>query len=115
MTDGTPAFEPLSRLFRGDRERIRRTLEIFLRVTREDLQQLDGAYAGRDWVEIARLMHKTKSACLQIGEQAAAAAAAAVECALKSDAGTRVQAYVVVREELRRVEERVARYLAMES
>jgi HPt (histidine-containing phosphotransfer) domain-containing protein len=114
MTDGTPAFEPLSRLFRGDREKVRRTLDIFLRVTREDIQQLDGAYAGHDWIEIARLMHKTKSACLQIGEQAAAAAAVAVECTL-SDADARVQAYAMVREELGRVEERVARYLAMES
>lgn len=114
MTDGVPTFEPLSRLLRGDRERIRRTLDIFLRVTREDLHHLDRAYVDCDWTEVSRMMHKMKSACLQIGEQAAAEAAAAVECAL-SDADARMQAYAIVREELGRVEERVARYLAMES
>lgn len=114
MTDGTSAFEPLSKLFRGDRERIRRTLDVFLRVTQEDLHRLDRAYADRDWTEIARLMHKMKSACLQIGEQAAADAAVAVECAL-SDAGARAGVYASAREELGRVEERVVRYLAMDN
>jgi HPt (histidine-containing phosphotransfer) domain-containing protein len=114
MSDGIPAFEPLNSLLRGDRERIRRTLGIFLQVTRGDIGQLDGAYIAGDWTEIARLMHKMKSACLQIGEQAAAEAAVALECAL-SDADARMRAYARVREELERVEERVARYLAMES
>jgi len=114
MTDGAPAFEPLNSLLRGDRERIRRTLDIFLRVTREDLRQLDGAHAGGDWKKIAQLMHKTKSAWEAAWERAAAEAAVAVERAA-ADPDTRARAYAIVREELERVEERVARYLAMES
>jgi HPt (histidine-containing phosphotransfer) domain-containing protein len=114
MTDGVPPFEPLDRLFRGDSERIRRMLDIFLQITREDIQLMDRAFADCDWTEIARLMHKTKSACLQVGERAAAEAAVAVECTL-SDEDARGQAYEMMREELERVEERVARYLSMES
>ena len=112
MTDDRPAFEPLVTLFKGDRERIRRTLDIFLRVIREDLQHLDGAYARHDWMKIAGLMHRMKSACLQIGERNAAEAAEAVERALH-DADARMRIYAAAREALGHVEGRVARHLAL--
>ena len=114
MTNGLPAFEPLSRLFRGDRDRIRRTLDVFLSVTRSDLELLDGAYDGGNWTEIARLMHKMKSGCQQIGENGAADAAVAVENALKSGV-IDPAAFATAREALGQVEQRVARYLAMDN
>lgn len=112
MADDRPAFEPLDTLFKGDRERVRRTLDVFLRVIREDLRQLDGAHARHDWTEVAWLMHRMKSACRQIGEREAAEAAEAVERALH-DADARTRIYAAAREELGQVEGRVARYLAV--
>ncbi|GAB3092114.1 Hpt domain-containing protein [Lysobacter terrae] len=115
MTDDAPVFEPLSKLFHGDRERIRRTLEVFLRVAQADSERLEGAFAGQDWAEIGRLMHKLKSSCRQIGEHAAAEAAVAMETALSSQEDDRATAFRAVREELARVEQRVVRYLATEN
>jgi HPt (histidine-containing phosphotransfer) domain-containing protein len=113
MRDDTPAFEPLNRLFHGNRDQMLRALNVFHRVTETDLAQLDAAYAGEDWAEIARILHKTKSACLQIGESEAADAAVAAELALR-DMNARAPAYRVAREALGRVQARVAHYLADE-
>jgi HPt (histidine-containing phosphotransfer) domain-containing protein len=113
MRDDTPAFEPLSRLFHGNREQMRRALNVFHRVTAEDLAQLDAAFSDNDWAEIARVLHKTKSACLQIGESEAAEAAVAAERALL-DVNVRAPAYRMAREELGRVQERVTQYLTAE-
>lgn len=119
MTDEAPVFEPLSRLFHDDRERIRRTLEVFLQVVRTDRERLEGAAAGRDWAEIGRLMHRLKSSFRQIGEDAAAEAAVAMEAALAGQAAGEADAPTTalrtVREELAQVEQRVARYLATEN
>ncbi|HEY1141995.1 MAG TPA: Hpt domain-containing protein [Lysobacter sp.] len=119
MTDDAPAFEPLSSLFHGDRERMRRTLEVFLQVVRTDGERLEAAFAGQDWAEIGRLMHRLKSSLRQIGEYAAAEAAVAMEAALAGhvagEADARTTALRAVREELVQVEQRVARYLATEN
>lgn len=113
MTDGS-AFAPLTQLFHGDREKVRRALDVFLRVTRIDLEQLDRAYADADWTTIARLMHRIKSACQQIGEAAAGEAALALERAMLSDVDRRSTVFQAAREELERVQDRVAGYLAEE-
>src|SRR5688572_7642603 len=80
----TPTFEPLIQLFRGDAGRVRRALEIFARVTRQDLEQLDAAFANGDWAAIGTLAHKMKAGCQQIGETAAATGLASIERALSS-------------------------------
>ena len=106
-----PPFEPLSRLFRGDAARVRRALEIFERVTAEDLRQLDAAYAGRDWATIASLAHKMKSGCLQIGEAAAAAGLAFIERTVATG-GTAIDGeFATTRHELDGVMMRIADYL----
>lgn len=113
MTEAS-AFAPLTRLLQGDREKVRRTLDVFLRVTQEDLKQLDLAYADADWTTIARLMHRMKSACQQIGEIAAGEAASAVEGAMLADVDRRIAIFEAARDELERVQNRVAGYLATE-
>src|SRR5688500_18476943 len=112
MTNGTPPFEPLSRLFRGDASRVRRTLEIFERVTRQDLDQLDAAFASRDWATVSMLCHKMKSGFLQIGETTAAAGLASIERAVcaRSEDGAVMPELVSTRAELDRVMVRVAEY-----
>ena len=110
--NATPTFEPLSRLFRGDTDRIRRVLEIFERVTRKDLERMDQVYADRDWVALGGMAHRMKSGCLQIGEASAAAGLAAIERSLPA-AGTDAFAreFAASREELDRVMMRVSGYL----
>ena len=114
MSDAKPMFEPLSSLFRGDRDKIRRALAIFQDVARGDLEQLDKANASRDRAAIGRLMHKMKSGCMQIGEDAAADALSAVEQALSADDDTLAHAFALAREELDRMQLRVAAYLSTE-
>lgn len=114
MANTLPAFEALSRLFRGDEGKIRRALEVFERVTCSDLERLDQARARGDWVAIGGLMHKMKSACQQIGETAAAEAMLVVEGELRSGGGAREVALAAARDELEGVQDRVARYLATE-
>ena len=114
MTNGTPPFEPLSRLFRGDASRIRRTLEIFERVTRQDLEQLYAAFASCDWATVSVLSHKMKSGFLQIGETTAAAGLASIEravCGARGDDAV-IQELASTRAELDGVMMRVAEYLA---
>ncbi|HEY0660860.1 MAG TPA: Hpt domain-containing protein [Lysobacter sp.] len=110
-------FEPLSRLFRGDPAKVRRALDVFQRTTCSDLEQLDRAYAAGDRASIGRLMHKMRSGCMQVGEDAAAEAIQAVErtlhAAAESDAFAR--AFAFARDELDRVQARVAAYLSTES
>ena len=114
MTNGTPPFEPLSRLFRGDTSRVRRTLEIFERVTRQDLEQLYAAFASCDWATVSVLSHKMKSGFLQIGETTAAAGLASIEravCGARGDDAV-IQELASTRAELEGVMMRVAEYLA---
>lgn len=108
-----PTFESLSRLFRGDANRVRRVLEIFERVCREDLRQLDMACAAGDWEAVRTLAHKMKSGCRQVGETAAADGLASVEQALCGGAGGDCVAMelAALRDELDRVMARVAAYL----
>lgn len=110
----TPPFEPLSRIFRGDVERVCRALEIFARVTCQDLEQLDAAYASRDWATVRMLAHKMKAGCLQIGEATAAAGLVSIERALLSDQASETVAseFASTRDELDNVMRRVATYLA---
>lgn len=114
MANTSLAFEALSRLFRGDKDKTRRALEVFEGVTRSDLERLDQAHACGDWIAIGGLMHRMKSACQQIGEIAAADAMLVVENELKSAEGARESALAAARDELEKVQDRVARYLAME-
>ncbi len=114
MANTSLAFEALSRLFRGDKDKTRRALEVFEGVTRGDLERLDQAHACGDWVAIGGLMHRMKSACQQIGEIAAAEAMLVVEDELKSAEGAREEALAAARDELEKVQDRVARYLATE-
>ena len=110
----TPAFEPLSKLFRGDIDRMRRALEIFERVTREDLVRMDQAWAIRDWPALGRLAHRTRSGCLQIGETAAAEGLAAIEHTSSSPDETHAfsKNFAATRAELEQVVKRVAVFLA---
>jgi HPt (histidine-containing phosphotransfer) domain-containing protein len=108
-----PSFEPLIKLFKGDTERICQALEIFERVTRQDLERMDQVYASQDWAALGRMAHKTRSGCLQIGEVSAAAQLACIEqsssSAGASDAFARE--YVATRQELEGVMQRVMAYL----
>ncbi|MGO1000191.1 Hpt domain-containing protein [Lysobacter sp. CA196] len=109
----TSDFEPLSRLLRGDAARVRRVLDVFARCTREDLQQLDQAWASRDWATLGALAHKMKSGCLQIGEKSAAEGLAAIERELSagSPGDTLAQTFAATRDELDGVMMRVLAYL----
>ena len=109
-----PAFEPLSKLFRGDTDRMRRALEIFERVTREDLRRMDQAWAIRDWPALGRLAHRTRSGCLQIGEVVAADGLAAIERTSSSPDWTDEVSrdFAATRAELDQVIKRVAAFLA---
>lgn len=115
MRNDTPPFEPLSRLFQGDASRVRRTLEIFERVTRQDLEQLDAGLASRDWATVSMLSHKMKSGFLQIGETTAAAGLASIERAVCGARGNNavIQELASTRAELDGVMRRVAEYLAI--
>lgn len=116
MSDAKPMFEPLSSLFRGNHDKIRRALDIFQGATCCDLEQLDRAYASHERAAIGQLMHKTRSGCMQIGEDVAAEAISAVERALHAapDDDAFTSAFVTARHELDRVQARVARYLSTE-
>lgn len=112
----TPAFGPLSKLFRGDTDRMRRALEIFERVTREDLGRMDQAWAGRDWPALGRLVHRTRSGCLQIGEVAAADGLATIERASSSsvEAEGLAKEFAATRAELDQMMQRVTAFLKIE-
>ena len=112
--NATAVFEPLSKLFRGDAERMHRALEIFERITRQDLERMDEAWAVRDWPALGRLAHRTKSGCLQIGETAAAEGLAAIELSSSSADETDAVSknFAATRAELDQVIERVAAFLA---
>ena len=113
MTNVMQPFEPLSRLFKGDASRVFRVLEIFERTTRQDLDQLDAAYASRDWTMIGQLAHKMKSACLQIGEASAATGLDLLErMHIGGGAGNAIiEEFMKTRSELEGVMGRVALYL----
>jgi HPt (histidine-containing phosphotransfer) domain-containing protein len=110
----TPGFQPLSRLLRGDAARVRRVLEVFARCTDEDLQQLDRAWASRDWATIGALTHKMKSGCLQIGETSAAEGLASIEREVSAGSAddTLGRIFATTRDELDGVMMRVIAYLA---
>ena len=109
-------FEPLGKLFHGDRQKVCHALKVFQRVTRDDLQRLDAAHAAGDWAEVGRLMHKMKSGCMQIGEIAAVEALTDVEHELAASRrnGQLETTFLRARSEMQRVQERVAGYLAAE-
>jgi HPt (histidine-containing phosphotransfer) domain-containing protein len=111
----TPSFEPLSKLFKGDTNRIRQALEIFERVTRQDLESMDQVYASRDWAALGRMAHKMRSGCLQIGEASAATQLAAIEQSSSSAGATDAFArgYAATRQELDGVMRRVTAYLTV--
>jgi HPt (histidine-containing phosphotransfer) domain-containing protein len=110
-----PSFEPLSKLFKGDIARIRQALEIFERVTRQDLERMDQVYAGRDWNALGRMAHKMRSGCLQIGEATAATQLAGIEHSSSSAGATDSFArnYAAARQELDGVMKRVTAYLTV--
>jgi HPt (histidine-containing phosphotransfer) domain-containing protein len=110
-------FEPLSKLFKGDVDRIRQALEIFERVTRQDLERMDQVYAGRDWAALGRMAHKMRSGCLQIGEASAATRLAGIEQSSSSAGASDVFArdFVAMRQELEGVMQRVIAFLATQN
>jgi HPt (histidine-containing phosphotransfer) domain-containing protein len=114
MNSPIPLFEPLSRLFRGDANRVRQVLEVFARVTPLDLERLDAAFANRDWATLGMLAHKMKAGCLQIGEQSAAAGLDSIERAHSSASAGEVitRDFAATRDELDGVMTRVVAYLA---
>lgn len=114
MNSVTPPFEPLSRLFRGDASRVRQVLEVFARVTAQDLERLNTAYANRDWATVGMLAHKMKAGCLQIGEASAAAGLDSIEQAHSSASASEVitRDFAATRDELDGVMMRVVAYLA---
>jgi HPt (histidine-containing phosphotransfer) domain-containing protein len=112
-----PSFEPLSKLFKGDTARIHQALEIFERVTRQDLERMDQAFAGQDWAALVRMAHKMRSGCLQIGEASAAAHLAGIEQSSSSAGASDAFArdYVATRQELDGVMQRVTAFLATQN
>jgi hypothetical protein len=114
MQSVVPPFEPLYRLFRGDVSRVRRTLEIFERVTREDVARLDAAFGSRDWASVGMLAHRMKAGCLQIGETVASTGLSVLERAVAAGvAGDEfIHEFATTRTELDGVMMRVAEYLA---
>lgn len=113
----SPSFEPLRKLFRDDTARIRQILEIFVRITHQDLGRLDVAYANKDWSALGRLAHKLRSGCHQLGEIDAAERLAAIERAASSATGSEKLdvEYALTRQELDRVMTRVGDYLQRKS
>lgn len=113
----SPSFEPLRKLFRDDTARIRQVLEIFVRITHQDLERLDTAYANQDWAALGRLAHKLRSGCHQLGEIDAAERLAAIERATSSAAGADAlpMEFALARQELDRVMARVSDYLLAKS
>ncbi|WP_460733045.1 Hpt domain-containing protein [Lysobacter tyrosinilyticus] len=109
-------FEPLGKLFHGNRQKVCHALTVFQRVTRDDLQRLDAAHAAGDWTDVGRLMHKMKSGCMQIGEVAAVDALSGVEHELGASRrnGQLEATFARARNEMDRVQERVAGYLETE-
>jgi HPt (histidine-containing phosphotransfer) domain-containing protein len=102
------------RLFRGDASRVRQVLEVFARVTCNDLEQLDAAYANRDWATVGMLAHKMKAGCLQLGETSAAAGLDSIERAHSGAGASELIAsgFAATRDELDGVMVRVVAYLA---
>jgi HPt (histidine-containing phosphotransfer) domain-containing protein len=113
--DTTPTFEPLRKLFRGDTERIRHALEVFERITRQDLDRMDYAYATQNWTVMGRLAHRMRSGCHQIGETDAVEKLAGIERATSFTARAETDAFAmefaIMRQELERVMTRVNEYL----
>jgi HPt (histidine-containing phosphotransfer) domain-containing protein len=111
----TPTFEPLRKLFRGDTQRLRQALQLFERVTRQDLDRLDYAYASKDWTALGRLAHRLRSGCHQIGEIESVQRLAAIERATSAPAGAEAEVfameYAITRQELEAVMTRVNEYL----
>ena len=105
-------FEMLSELLRNDQEKVQRMLGLFERVTRCDIGQLDDAFADGNRDAVRALAHRMKSACLQIGEEAAGHALAALEQLADGPSAPFEQGFHAAREELDRVLGRVDSYLA---
>lgn len=108
-------FEMLSELLRNDREKVRRMLGVFERVTRCDIERLDHAFADGNRDAIRALAHRMKSACLQIGEEAAGDALVSLENLADGPPAQFAQGFQTARGELDRVLARVDSYLASPS
>lgn len=99
-------FEPLQRLFRGDQVKIRRVLGILEKVLREDMEKLAQVRDNRDWIAVARLAHKIKSGCMQVGQHAAGAAMLGLEEAMQDRAfgdGSMDSEFDVANDEIQRL------------
>lgn len=105
-------YEMLSQLLRNDREKVRHMLGVFERVTRCDIERMDAAFTQGDRDAIRALAHRMKSACLQIGEQAAGHLLASLENLADGPHTSFEQGFQAAREELDRVLIRVDSYLA---
>lgn len=105
-------FEMLSELLRNDQEKVRRMLGVFEQVTRCDIERLDDAFASGNRDAIRALAHRMKSACLQIGEEAAGRALASLEQLAEGPSASFEPGFREAREELDRVLARVESYLS---
>lgn len=105
-------FPVLTQLFQNDREKVRRLLGLFERVTRDDIRRMDIAFAEGNRAEIRSLSHKMKSAYLQIGEETAAGCLGLLESLADGQEQESLETlFRTTRSELERVMERVRRYL----
>ncbi|WP_190285660.1 ATP-binding protein [Montanilutibacter psychrotolerans] len=59
----------LAEMLQGDEAKLARLLRIFTDTTRNDLLALEAARQSMDRSAVARLAHRLKSACMQMGEQ----------------------------------------------
>lgn len=110
-------FEPLQRLFKGDQAKIHHALRILEKVLQEDMERLGGARSDCDWIAVARLAHRIKSGCMQIGRHGAAAALLALEETAQVGAsgdGCRDREFNAANEEIRKLLTDIDGYLKRE-
>ena len=69
-------FPELVQLLDNDQDRVRRVVWEFYRSATKDLHRLEQAAAAHDWQVVRGIAYRLHVSCLQVGERAAADAAA---------------------------------------
>lgn len=69
-------FPELARLLENDQDKVRRVVWEFYRSATKDLHRLEQAVAAHDWQVVRGMAYRLHVSCLQVGEGAAADAAA---------------------------------------
>ena len=107
----------LLELLRGNRESLKRILEVFVRTTRTDMDHLDQALQRGDRRQAGELAHRLKGSCSQLGQDAAARLLEEIEHAalsLRVDDIAFNRLVSAAREEVSSVQALVERYLLEE-